>query len=148
VNTILKCFLLIGLCLPIAVVAQDPKNETLSEGDIARLSAFVGDIGRMMKAVPKESVAVDGIYKVQEGDTLSSIVTREFRGVDVNPMLISDVIVDLNPHAFPRGNPNWLLSGKDLQLPLSRISETIFSRDQKPRVIPARETGFAIHRRL
>jgi hypothetical protein len=117
VNTILKCFLLIGLSLPIAVVAQEPKNETLSEGDIARLSAFVGDIGRVMKAAQKGSVAVDGIYKVREGDTLSSIVTREFRGVDVNPVLISDVIVTLNPHAFPRGNPNWLLSGKDLQLP-------------------------------
>jgi Tfp pilus assembly protein FimV len=98
---------------PIMVAEQ----AALSQADLARLKAFVGDVGRVGGLGNAGSESVNGVYKVRSGDTLAKIIQKEFKQVGINRSLLTDVIVAVNPHAFRRGNPHWLLAGAALKLP-------------------------------
>ncbi|MFC3625401.1 FimV family protein [Vogesella amnigena] len=56
------------------------------------------------------------LYRVQAGDTLSSLVHGMVRGLAQRNQLALQIVRD-NPHAFVDGNPNHLLAGALLQLP-------------------------------
>lgn len=56
------------------------------------------------------------LYRVQAGDTLSSLVHGMVRGLAQRNQLALQIVRD-NPHAFVDGNPNRLLAGALLQLP-------------------------------
>ena len=55
------------------------------------------------------------LYRVQAGDTLSSLVHGMVRGLAQRNQLALQIVRD-NPHAFVDGNPNRLLAGALLQL--------------------------------
>ena len=54
---------------------------------------------------------------VKRGDTLSAIVRDAVKGTEIRPGFILDAIVKVNPSAFVRSNPNWMLAGKKLKFP-------------------------------
>ena len=69
------------------------------------------------EAKNEESGWVEGIYLVKRGDTLSAIVRDAVKGTQIRPDFILNAIVKVNPSAFVRGNPNWMLAGKKLKFP-------------------------------
>lgn len=62
-----------------------------------------------------------GLYRVQTGDTLSSLVHGLARGLAQRNQLALQIVRD-NPHAFVDGNPNRLLAGALLQLPQRQVA--------------------------
>ena len=69
------------------------------------------------EAKNEDSGWVEGIYLVKRGDTLSAIVRDAVKGTQIRPDFILNAIVKVNPSAFVRGNPNWMLAGKKLKFP-------------------------------
>jgi LysM repeat protein len=60
---------------------------------------------------------VKGVYHVKKGDTLSAIARDSVQDTEIRPEFMLDAIVKLNPSAFIRGNPNWMLAGSKLNFP-------------------------------
>lgn len=112
-------FAIVFLSPSIALSDQSAQSE-ISASDIARLRAFIGDMqpGHSVSGSGRE-LASGGGYRVRSGDTLSGIIDRQFSNLEINSALLKDVIVSLNPHAFKRGNPNWLLAGREIKFPSS-----------------------------
>jgi len=69
------------------------------------------------EAKTEEKGWAGGVYMVKRGDTLSAIVRDAVKGTEIRPGFILDAIVKVNPSAFVRGNPNWMLAGKKLKFP-------------------------------
>ena len=69
---------------------------------------------------------VRGIYHVKKGDTLSAIANDSVKGTDIRSDFILDAIVKLNPSAFIRGNPNWMLAGSKLSFPKAKDFGRLF----------------------
>ena len=65
----------------------------------------------------EESSWVEGVYHVKRGDTLSAIVRDAVKDTEIRPDFILGAIVKVNPSAFVRGNPNWMLAGSKLKFP-------------------------------
>ena len=65
----------------------------------------------------EESGWVKGVYHVKKGDTLSAIAHDSVKGTEIRSDFMLDAIVKLNPSAFIRGNPNWMLAGSKLSFP-------------------------------
>lgn len=110
----------IALLSPSIVLSDQPVEPAISASDIARLRAFIGDMqpGYSESGGGKELVSGGG-YRVRSGDTLSRIIDRQFSNLEINSALLKDVIVAINPHAFKKGNPNWLLAGTEIKFPSS-----------------------------
>jgi LysM repeat protein len=60
---------------------------------------------------------VKGVYHVKKGDTLSAIARDSVKDTQIRSDFMLDAIVKLNPSAFIRGNPNWMLAGSKLSFP-------------------------------
>lgn len=60
---------------------------------------------------------VKGVFHVKKGDTLSAIARDSVKGTQIRSDFMLDAIVKLNPSAFIRGNPNWMLAGSKLSFP-------------------------------
>lgn len=73
---------------------------------------------------------VEGIYTIKKGDTLSQIVRDSTAGTNVKADFLLDTIVKLNPRAFVRGNPDWMLAGAKLRFPSSDDFQKIIFKDQ------------------
>ena len=60
---------------------------------------------------------VKGVYHVKKGDTLSAIAQDSVKGTQIRSDFMLEAIVKLNPSAFIRGNPSWMLAGSKLSFP-------------------------------
>ena len=95
-------------------------NDVISESDVARLRAFIGDAefnGAPSSAAGATSAIADGVYVVRPGDTLSEIMASQLGDTGVNGEVLQRVIISNNKSAFRRGNPHWLMAGAHLRMP-------------------------------
>ena len=98
----------------------------ISDSDVARLKAFIGEndfegktpsgVGASVYSSSAGSV-VNGVYKVQPGDTLSEIMALHLGDTGVNPDVMKKVIVKNNKAAFRRGNAHWMMAGANIRMP-------------------------------
>lgn len=56
-------------------------------------------------------------HKVMANETLSHVIAAYYNGSGLNMKFVEMAIVQLNHHAFVRGNPNFLYADKTLHLP-------------------------------
>ena len=101
-------------------------QSVISDNDIARLRAFIGENdfeGKMPSGVGTSAYSssagsvVNGVYKVQPGDTLSEIMALHLGDTGVNHDVMQKVIVRNNKAAFRRGNAHWMMAGANLRMP-------------------------------
>ena len=98
----------------------------ISDSDVARLRAFIGEndfegktpsvVGASVDSSSAGSV-VNGVYKVQPGDTLSEIMELHLGDTGVNHDVMKKVIVKNNKAAFRRGNAHWMMAGANIRMP-------------------------------
>lgn len=68
-------------------------------------------------------------HKVKPNEPLSRIIAAHYAGSDVNRRFLTLAIVQKNPHAFVRANPNFLYAGRTLHLPsLNEIQAMILNK--------------------
>ncbi len=101
-------------------------QSVISDNDIARLRAFIGEndfdaktpagVGASAYSSSSGSV-VNGVYKVQPGDTLSEIMAAHLGDTGVNHDVMQKVIVRNNKAAFRRGNVHWMMAGANIRMP-------------------------------
>ena len=101
-------------------------QSVISDSDVARLRAFIGEndfeektpsgVGASVYSSSVGSV-VNGVYKVQPGDTLSEIMALHLGDTGVNHDVMQKVIVRNNKAAFRRGNAHWMMAGANLRMP-------------------------------
>ncbi len=56
-------------------------------------------------------------HKVQNGESLSSILNKYYGKSGLNMKVIEISIIEMNKHAFVRNNPHFLYAGKKLKIP-------------------------------
>lgn len=106
------------LLSPSIVLSEQSTEAAISASDIARLRAFIGDMQPGYSPSSGGGVSGNvGGYRVRSGDTLSRIIDRQLGNIEINSALLKDVVVAMNPHAFKKGNPNWLLAGTEIKFP-------------------------------
>ena len=86
-----------------------------SESPEEALAQLVKDI-RLMTPTLKEAFQ-DGRYITKPGDTLDMIMSQTIDDNPVRKSILRKAIVEANPHAFKRKNPNWMYANKQLKLP-------------------------------
>jgi len=69
-------------------------------------------------------------HKVKPNEPLSRIIAAHYAGSDINRRFLTLAIVQKNPHAFVRGNPNFLYAGRTIHLPsLNEIQAMILNKN-------------------
>ena len=116
------CITLVTLAVGQVAWAQS----VISDDDVARLRAFIGEndfkaktpsgVGASVYSSSAGSV-VNGVYKVQPGDTLSGIMAAHLADTGVNQDVMEKVIVRNNKAAFRRGNAHWMMAGANIRMP-------------------------------
>ena len=75
-----------------------------------------------------------GTYVTKRGDTLNQIIQSQVSGLPLKMNILRLAIVNANPHAFKRSNPNWMYAGKRLKLPsVDDIRSVVFKADRDKR---------------
>ncbi|MEK9656659.1 MAG: hypothetical protein VW202_13220 [Halieaceae bacterium] len=132
-TTIIAAFLLITV--PSLALAQG--DSVITDSDVARLRAFIGDAdfgGSSSGAATSSGTAIDGVYVVRPGDTLSEIMATHLGDTGINDDVLQRVIVSNNKSAFRRGNPHWLMAGANLRMPtVSDVMEYVVPGQANPR---------------
>ncbi|MEL0138333.1 MAG: hypothetical protein VW806_12740, partial [Halieaceae bacterium] len=109
----------------------------ITDSDVARLRAFIGDAdfgGSSSGAATSSGTAIDGVYVVRPGDTLSEIMATHLGDTGINDDVLQRVIVSNNKSAFRRGNPHWLMAGANLRMPtVSDVMEYVVPGQANPR---------------
>lgn len=114
-------------------------DTVISDSDVARLRAFIGDAEFNAATgtgtgAGASGAAVDGVYVVRPGDTLSEIMATQLGDTGVNSDVLQRVIISNNKSAFRRGNPHWLMAGAHLRLPtISDVVEYVVPGQANPR---------------
>ena len=66
-----------------------------------------------------ENEISSGSYRVKPGDTLDAIITRLVGDSPLKKQALRDAFVQANPNSFRNRNPNYLLAGVQLRLPIA-----------------------------
>lgn len=67
-------------------------------------------------------------YVIQDGDTLNVIIDNYMGHLPLRRDILRTALVQINPHAFKRGNPNWMFRGAKLKIPtIADIERVIFT---------------------
>ena len=130
-----------------SALAQEPA--IISDSDVARLRAFIGDNNFDASPSPGGSATgasslpgdiVAGIYTVRPGDTLSEIMATHLGDTGVNHDVMQHVIVRTNKSAFRRGNPHWLMAGAKLRMPtVIDVMDYVIPGQKSQRVVSSDE---------
>ena len=56
-------------------------------------------------------------HRVKPGDSLSGILKKYYGKSGLNMKIIEISIIEMNKHAFVRGNPHFLFAGKKIKIP-------------------------------
>lgn len=132
-GTIIAAF--IWMTVPSLAFAQG--ESVITDNDVARLRAFIGDAefsAATSTGARSSGVAVDGVYVVRPGDTLSEIMAAQLGDTGVNDDVLQRVIISNNKSAFRRGNPHWLMAGAHLRLPtINDVVEYVVPGQANPR---------------
>ncbi len=133
-----KSTLLIAMACSLLLVL--PNASTANTKD--NLKVLLGKLIDLEHALARRPVAEDednvlapgSSYTIQSGDTLALIANTAYGETDVRLELIRDMIVNNNPHAFFRDNPNFIYAGKVISIPsVDDLRKFIFN-DSKARI--------------
>jgi Tfp pilus assembly protein FimV len=73
------------------------------------------------------TVLTNGTHRVRRGETLDMVIRKVAPNSTIQPRVLRQAFVRANPHAFRRGNPNWLYAGAVLQVPdIEHLRQVIF----------------------
>jgi hypothetical protein len=67
----------------------------------------------------RESELLAGRYEVRPGDTLDDIIDLAFPETSIRRSVLRQAFMERNPAAFRGNNPNWLLAGASLNIPVA-----------------------------
>ena len=56
-------------------------------------------------------------HKVESGESLSGILKKYYGKSGLNMKILEISIIEMNKHAFVRGNPHFLFAGKNIKIP-------------------------------
>ncbi len=56
-------------------------------------------------------------HKVKSGESLSGILKKYYGNSGLNMKIIEVSLIEINKHAFVRGNPHFLYAGKKIKIP-------------------------------
>ena len=74
-----------------------------------------------------EPIVTNGTHRVRRGETLDMVIRKVVPNSAIQPRILRQAFVRANPHAFRRGNPNWLYAGAVLQIPdIEHLRQVIF----------------------
>ena len=80
--------------------------------------------------VGDENVMNSGYYLVQPGDTLDEIIAQVVGETPIRRRIMREAFVQANPNSFRNGNPNYMLAGVRLRVPVAEdIIELLFDMD-------------------
>ena len=66
---------------------------------------------------------------IRHGETLDGIIAKVLPKMPLRKKILRAAIVQANPHAFKRKNPNWMYANKKIKLPDSTdIHNVIFTK--------------------
>lgn len=72
-------------------------------------------------------IVTNGTHRVRRGETLDMVIRKVTPNSAIQPRILRQAFVRANPHAFRRGNPNWLYAGAVLQVPdIEHLREVVF----------------------
>ena len=72
-------------------------------------------------------IVTTGTHRVRRGETLDMVIRKVVPNSAIQPRILRQAFVRANPHAFRRGNPNWLYAGAVLQVPdIEHLRQVIF----------------------
>ena len=69
-------------------------------------------------------------HQVVEAETLGHIMAQYYAGSGLNMKFVELAILQFNPKAFVRGNPNFLYAGKTLHLPSVNQIKALITREK------------------
>jgi len=127
---VIACSLL--LTLPNVATANTQSNLKALLGKLMNLEHA---LAKRPKIEDEDNILAPGSsYTIQSGDTLALIADGAYGDTDVRLGLIREMIVDNNPHAFFRDNPNFIYAEKVISIPsVDDLRKYIFN-DSKARV--------------
>jgi Tfp pilus assembly protein FimV len=90
----------------------------------------------------RESEVLEGSYEVRQGDTLDQIIELAFPGSLIRNSVLRQAFVERNPRAFRGNNPNWLLAGVTIDVPVAQdIQDLLFEDPARIRELYPRDTS-------
>ena len=94
------------------------------------LAQLFKDIRRLKPALSVSAeLTADGYYMIRHGETLDGIIAKVLPNMPLRKKILRDAVVQANPHAFKRKNPNWMYANKKIKLPNSEdIHNVIFTK--------------------
>jgi Tfp pilus assembly protein FimV len=69
-------------------------------------------------------------HQVVEAETLGHIMAQYYSGSGLNMKFVELAILQVNPKAFVRGNPNFLFAGKTLHLPSVNQIKSLVTKEK------------------
>lgn len=115
----LNCLLRITGLLALMCWLCSTANASESEIDQALMVLFSGRSidGHLLQR--RESELLEGRYEVRSGDTLDGIINLAFPETSIRKSILRQAFMERNPAAFRGNNPNWLLAGASLTIPVA-----------------------------
>jgi len=94
------------------------------------LAQLFKDIKRLKPALSESAeLTDDGYYMIRHGETLDGIIAKVLPNMPLRKKILRAAVVQANPHAFKRKNPNWMYANKKIKLPDSTdIHNVIFTK--------------------
>jgi len=110
-----------------------------TQGNLKALLGKLMDLEHTLAKRPKvedeDNILAPGSrYTIQSGDSLALIADTAYGDTDVRLDLIREMIVDANPHAFFRDNPNFIYAEKVISIPSVDDLRNFIFKDTKARV--------------
>ena len=83
--------------------------------------------GSSESQISDAKIVTNGTHRVRRGETLDMVIRKVAPNSAIQPRILRQAFVRANPHAFRRGNPNWLYAGAVLQIPdIEHLRQVIF----------------------
>lgn len=132
----------LGAAVAIAVLAATATHASESSVDAALLALFSdGSFDSHIRS-RRQSEVLEGAYEVRQGDTLDQIIELAFPGSLIRKSVLRQAFVERNPGAFRGNNPNWLLAGVSLDVPVAQdIQDLLFEDPTRIRELYPRDTS-------
>ena len=119
------------LLLTIVFVGSVSATEMSVDQAVTRLLKDIKSVEVMQVPVPSaprrgvstanqslpDVIRTGGTHRVRRGQTLDMVIRKVASNSPIQRDLLRQAFVKANPHAFRRGNPNWMYAGVVLKVP-------------------------------
>lgn len=111
------------------VISISPAYAAEAEIEKALLQLFDNNDISVFLMQSKSNEIQEGAYQVRPGDTLDAIIQLAYGRSAIRKDVLRQAFVSLNPSAFRNANPNWLLSGATLKIPMAEDIQSMLFVD-------------------